>query len=156
MKKNLDSWLSEYSSAHQNSFNIAIHKVAVPLILVSTTGLSTYLGKGFLPEVKLLSGGNLLILAMMIWYAFIDRRLPRVMAPLLFLAAAITTYLDRSYGSLLGPLNLVIFVLSWVAQFIGHQKEGNNPSFFSQVQFLLIGPVWIMVTLRRRFGDTDI
>ena len=156
MKKSLNDWLDEYSKAHQNSANITIHKVAVPLILISTTGLLTYLGKGLLPEVKLLSGGNILIFAMLIWYATVDRRLPRIMAPFLFLAAATTTYIDRTYSDLLGPLNLVVFILSWIAQFIGHQREGNKPSFFRQVQFLLIGPVWIMVSLRRRLGDVNI
>ena len=38
---------------------------------------------------------------------------------------------------------LAIFVVGWIAQFIGHEIEGQRPSFFTDVQFLLIGPLWI-------------
>ena len=39
---------------------------------------------------------------------------------------------------------LTIFVVSWIIQFIGHEIEGKKPSFLKDVQFLLIGPAWLM------------
>jgi uncharacterized membrane protein YGL010W len=46
----------------------------------------------------------------------------------------------------------VLFVLAWVGQFIGHRIEGKRPSFFQDLQFLLIGPLWLLADLYRRLG----
>jgi len=39
---------------------------------------------------------------------------------------------------------LVLFVLAWIGQFIGHKIEGKKPSFFDDLKFLLIGPIWLL------------
>jgi uncharacterized membrane protein YGL010W len=46
----------------------------------------------------------------------------------------------------------ILFVLAWIGQFIGHGIEGQRPSFFKDVQFLMIGPLWLMAALYRRAG----
>jgi uncharacterized membrane protein YGL010W len=48
--------------------------------------------------------------------------------------------------------SIAIFVLAWIGQFIGHHLEGKKPSFFKDVQFLLIGPIWLIGALFRSFG----
>ncbi len=48
------------------------------------------------------------------------------------------------------PAMAAIFAVAWVFQFIGHQVEGAKPSFFKDVQFLLIGPLWLMSFVYRR------
>ena len=40
-------------------------------------------------------------------------------------------------------MSVAVFVIAWILQFIGHKIEGKKPSFFKDVQFLLIGPAWI-------------
>jgi uncharacterized membrane protein YGL010W len=47
---------------------------------------------------------------------------------------------------------LVIFVIAWIGQFAGHALEGKRPSFFKDVQFLLIGPLWLVAAAYRRVG----
>ncbi len=37
-----------------------------------------------------------------------------------------------------------LFFIGWVAQFVGHHVEGKKPSFVEDLQFLLIGPLWIV------------
>lgn len=37
-----------------------------------------------------------------------------------------------------------LFVLGWVFQFIGHAIEGNQPAFFKNPVYLLIGPLWLL------------
>ncbi len=44
---------------------------------------------------------------------------------------------------------LALFVAGWVFQFIGHWIEGNQPAFFRNPVYLLIGPLWIV---RRALG----
>ena len=46
-------------------------------------------------------------------------------------------------------LSLGLFVVGWVFQFIGHAIEGNQPAFFKNPLYLLVGPVWL---LRRAAG----
>jgi uncharacterized membrane protein YGL010W len=48
--------------------------------------------------------------------------------------------------------SLTIFVVAWIGQFIGHAVEGKRPSFFKDVQFLLIGPLWLVAALYRKLG----
>ena len=50
--------------------------------------------------------------------------------------------------------SLVIFVLAWIGQFIGHLFEGKRPSFFKDLQFLLIGPLWLVAAAYRRLSVT--
>jgi uncharacterized membrane protein YGL010W len=46
----------------------------------------------------------------------------------------------------------VIFVVGWIGQFIGHAIEGKRPSFMKDIQFLLIGPLWLLGHLYRKLG----
>ena len=47
---------------------------------------------------------------------------------------------------------LALFVAAWVGQFAGHKIEGKKPSFFKDLQFLLIGPIWLLGFVYRRLG----
>ena len=48
--------------------------------------------------------------------------------------------------------SIVIFVIAWIGQFVGHAFEGKRPSFFKDLQFLLIGPLWLLAAAYRRFS----
>jgi len=47
---------------------------------------------------------------------------------------------------------LIVFVLAWVGQFYGHKVEGKKPSFLKDLQFLLIGPAWLLGFIYRKLG----
>jgi uncharacterized membrane protein YGL010W len=38
----------------------------------------------------------------------------------------------------------LVFGVAWIGQFIGHHIEGKKPSFFKDLFFLLIGPLWVL------------
>jgi uncharacterized membrane protein YGL010W len=44
----------------------------------------------------------------------------------------------------------VVFVVAWVGQFIGHHIEGRRPSFFTDLVYLMIGPVWVLAKAYRK------
>ena len=44
-------------------------------------------------------------------------------------------------------VSAIIFIAAWVGQFWGHQIEGQKPSFLKDLQFLLIGPLWVVKKL---------
>jgi uncharacterized membrane protein YGL010W len=39
---------------------------------------------------------------------------------------------------------LVLFIVGWAFQFIGHLVEGNQPAFFRNPMYLLVGPWWLV------------
>lgn len=39
---------------------------------------------------------------------------------------------------------VIIFTIAWIGQFIGHKIEGKKPSFLEDIQYLLIGPAWLL------------
>ena len=39
---------------------------------------------------------------------------------------------------------LGLFVLGWILQFVGHAIEGNQPAFFKNPVYLLVGPLWLL------------
>jgi len=50
----------------------------------------------------------------------------------------------------LWQIAVAIFIVAWVGQFVGHHIEGKRPSFFKDIQFLLIGPVWLLADVYKR------
>ena len=47
----------------------------------------------------------------------------------------------------LAIVSVVIFIVAWIGQFYGHKVEGKKPSFIKDLQFLLIGPLWVLKKL---------
>ena len=52
----------------------------------------------------------------------------------------------------LWKVSLIIFVIAWIGQFIGHEIEGKKPSFLQDIQFLLIGPAWLLSFIYKKLG----
>ena len=48
-------------------------------------------------------------------------------------------------------LSLLVFIIAWAGQFIGHHIEKKRPSFLKDIQFLLIGPLWLLSFIYRKF-----
>ncbi len=62
-------------------------------------------------------------------------------------------YIIESY--IPAPLWLVcvmLFVAVWIGQFYGHKVEGKKPSFLKDLQFLMIGPMWLMSFIYGKMG----
>lgn len=39
---------------------------------------------------------------------------------------------------------LGLFIVGWILQFVGHAIEGNQPAFFRNPIYLLVGPLWLV------------
>ena len=50
------------------------------------------------------------------------------------------------------PVCVTLFVVAWVFQFIGDRIEGKKPSFFEDVQYLWVGPLFVLSLLFRKVG----
>ncbi|NUN05470.1 MAG: DUF962 domain-containing protein [Bdellovibrio sp.] len=136
--KTLEQWFAEYGESHQNRTNQAIHKVCVPLIFFSVVGFLLLIPYSLGP----IRAGELIIALALGWYLTLGPKAFVLMfAQLLVCYAAFYAMGHVAYQLI--PL-LVIFVLAWIGQFVGHQIEGKKPSFFKDLQFLLIGPLWVL------------
>lgn len=59
---------------------------------------------------------------------------------------------QKTGGPALWLVCLAIFVLSWIGQFVGHKVEGKKPSFVDDLKFLLIGPIWLLHLMLKKFS----
>lgn len=139
----LDSLLNEYAESHQNSLNKAIHYVCVPLIYFSIVGmlynlkLSDWMGM----EIRWV---YLILALVMIYYARLKFQLMLIMLAFSILCIAGIGCVEYFKLAPTFYFSFTIFVLAWIGQFYGHKVEGKKPSFLKDLQFLLIGPAWIL------------
>lgn len=47
---------------------------------------------------------------------------------------------------------LSVFIVTWILQFVGHKIEGKKPSFLKDLQFLLVGPIWLLSFILKKIG----
>jgi uncharacterized membrane protein YGL010W len=94
-----------------------------------------------------LNGASLVALAAFFYYWVLSRPLALGMALVLLATLGLCAWLEPQIA--LGRWSLGLFTIAWIGQFIGHRIEGRKPSFFKDLQFLLIGPLWILAKLSR-------
>ncbi len=154
--RRIDALLEEYGESHQNATNKMIHWICVPLIFFSIVGLIASIPSGpvqrFLGENPYANWALVVLVLVLIYYVTLS--IPLTFGMMLF--ALVCLYAARLIGQLdIAPLwlvSLIIFVVAWIGQFYGHKVEGKKPSFFKDVQFLLIGPAWLMHFVYRKLG----
>lgn len=150
--RTIQNWLDEYSESHQNPLNKTIHWICVPSIVFS---IVLMLWSIPVPDWILKTGLNYAYFAMIlavIYYALLSPTLAIGMAILFALAGFIAQAIALSTNYPLWGIGLILFVLAWIGQFYGHSVEGKKPSFLKDIQFLLIGPVWLLHIIYTRLG----
>ncbi|MFT7461226.1 MAG: YGL010W-like membrane protein [Planctomycetota bacterium] len=151
--KTIEQWLDEYNESHQNRINKILHWICVPLIMLSLLGLlwSVSIPVGIDNLSFSLNWAIVLMVFALIYYFLIS---PKLTLGMLLVSATMFLVL-KALSSLHTPLwliSVVIFILAWIGQFIGHKYEGKSPSFFKDLQFLLIGPLWLLSFIYRKLG----
>ena len=134
----VDQLLGEYAESHRNPTNRIIHKFCVPLIVYSTLGLLWWVH----PYVAI---GSMLFAVG--YYLRLSWPFALAMGVLSGLMAWSFPLIPAAW---LLPVMAGIWIVAWVTQFIGHEIEGKKPSFFRDVFFLLIGPLWCLAPIFRK------
>ncbi|MFK3740310.1 DUF962 domain-containing protein [Massilia sp. TN1-12] len=138
--RTIDVLLARYADSHRNPTNERIHFVCVPVIVFTLLGI--------LWSIHPLAA--VAACAAALWYYL---RLSRPFAlGMLALALAMLAVLALLPPLAVLPLSIAVFVVAWIGQFIGHQIEGKKPSFLDDLRFLLIGPLFVLGFLYRRFN----
>lgn len=154
--RKIEQLLAEYGESHQNETNKAIHWVCVPLIFMSVLGLLASIPSGslttLLGQSPYANWAGVALVLVLIYYVSLS--VPLAVGMMLFgaLCIFILQRLDAFQFAPLWLLSIVIFVVAWIGQFYGHKVEGKKPSFLKDIQFLLIGPAWLMHFIFKKIG----
>ncbi len=151
--RTLNQWLNEYGESHTNETNKLIHWICVPAIFFSITGL-LYCIKlpWFINENLELNVAMIVLLLTTIYYLSLS--IPIGLGMLIFgiFCLAVCYIVETFFPLQLWLFSIIIFIAAWIGQFYGHKVEGKKPSFFKDIQFLLIGPMWLMSFLYKKIG----
>jgi len=145
-------WLEEYGASHRNPLNKALHWICVPLIVWSLIGLLWSLPAPGRAQLEYANWASYAVAAAVLYYAALSMPLALGVLPVLAAMLCSVDALSQLSHTPLWAVSAAVFALAWLGQFIGHAIEGKRPSFFKDVQFLLIGPIWLLAALYRRAG----
>ena len=137
--RRVDQLLAHYGASHRHPVNELIHFIAIPLIMLSLVGLIFALHP---------VAAYLFIAASMVYYV----RLSLVFLITMLGVSAAMLALVHAMGEQRLALCGAIFVVAWIFQFIGHKLEGKKPSFFEDIQYLWVGPLFVLSKLFEKLG----
>ena len=149
--KSIQQWFDEYAESHQNATNQKLHFINVPIIYFSIIGLFMSINPIFLQEKINLNNplienwATILLIFILTFYL----RLSFAVFLKMFVFSVISVignyYIQQSFNLLY--VSIFLFIIAWIGQFYGHKLEGKKPSFFKDLQFLLIGPPWVFTKM---------
>ncbi len=151
--RKIDNLLTEYGESHKNKTNKAIHWICIPLIFFSIFGLIRCIPiPAFFEQIPYLNWASIILALALIYYLSLS--FPLFLGFLVWSTIVITgnEYLYAQGSTFLLIFSIITFVLAWIGQFIGHDIEGKKPSFLKDLQFLLIGPAWLMHFILKKMG----
>jgi len=156
--RKIDHLLSVYGESHQNHLNKLIHWICVPIIMFTllgliwnlpSQGLSSILGQN---RPEWLNWSTLILIPITLYYLRLSFSLFAGMSVIAVLFTLGHLYLSQM-GTAYHLLSCTaLFVAAWIGQFYGHKVEGKKPSFLQDLQFLLIGPAWLLHFVYKKSG----
>ncbi len=146
--------LDEYGESHRNPTNKLIHWICVPVIVWTVIALlwTAPFPAALQSDVIPVNWATIVLALVQIYYFSLSARLATGVLLFNIFLLWLTSIVGQASPWPLWLVAVVLFVVAWTGQFIGHVIEGKRPSFFKDVQFLLIGPAWLMSWLYKKLG----
>ena len=144
--------MNQYTADHLNPTNQLVHVICVPAIVWSVSAMlwAIPVPAGYFQP------GTWCAVAMFLAWAYywqLSRKLAVGMLVFFMAALLLNRWIMIDFGmKALLWLGIGVFVIAWIAQFIGHKVEGKRPSFLTDMVYLLVGPLWTLNKLYRRIG----
>ncbi|RNA62112.1 DUF962 domain-containing protein [Chryseobacterium nematophagum] len=153
--RKIDLLFAEYSESHKNPTNKLIHWICVPLIFWTVLGFIS-----FIPSPHICSSyygcisivSIIAILLVAIFYIRLSFLIGIIMVLVMLLMEHFTYAINIHFRKQAWLVYLGVFIITWILQFIGHKVEGKKPSFLKDIQFLLIGPIWLLSFILKKLG----
>jgi len=153
--RKIDLLLAEYGESHRNSTNKFIHWICVPLIFWTILGFISYIPAPniYLKYFGFLSIASFIALVLVtIFYFRLSWRIAIIMIFVMLLMEHFVSLANITFKTKSWLFYLAIFIITWILQFVGHKIEGKKPSFLKDLQFLLIGPIWLLSFILKKLG----
>jgi len=153
--RKIDHLFSEYAESHQNSTNKTIHWICVPLIFWSILGFISLIPSPhiFIEYFGMISIVSLVAIFLVTFFYFrLSWRIALIMVFIMLLMEHLVYFINIEFQHKWWICFLSVFVLSWIGQFYGHKIEGKKPSFLKDLQFLLVGPIWLLHFILKKLG----
>ncbi len=148
--RKIDVLFNTYAESHQNPTNKFIHWICIPLIMFSAIGFLS-----LIPELSDINWAVIVLAYLVIHVMSMSFPLGIGFGLIGFLMIYLSMHFqDYCVMYSIEPWKaiLFIFIAAWIGQFIGHKIEGKKPSFFQDLHFLLIGPLWLLHFIYRKIG----
>ncbi|MEO9004977.1 MAG: Mpo1-like protein [Ginsengibacter sp.] len=142
--KTVNEWLNEYGESHKNDINKLIHWLCVPAIFFSIVGLLYTIKLPWIINTLSINVAIVVVLLITLYYLQFSISLGIGMFIFGVLCLFLCYLIEKFIPVSLWLVSVIIFVIAWIGQFYGHKVEGKKPSFLKDIQFLLIGPMWLM------------
>jgi uncharacterized membrane protein YGL010W len=137
-QRRVDALIAHYQQSHRHPVNERIHCIAVPLIMWSLVGLLWAVHPVLM---------GIFLLSSLLYYGRLSWRAAWVMS--LWTSVVLLTL--HWLAAQMALVCAAVFVLAWIAQFMGHVLEGRKPSFLEDLQYLWVGPLFVVTVLAQHF-----
>jgi len=150
--KTIQQWLDEYGESHQNDTNKTIHWICVPAIFFSIVGLLYGIKLPVTISGMQLNVAMLVLGLVTVYYLSLSKTLWIGLLLFAVLCLWFCHLIEKSNYIQLWLCSVIVFIVAWIGQFYGHKVEGKKPSFLKDIQFLMIGPAWLMSSIYKKMG----
>ena len=152
--KSITQWLEEYGVSHKNKTNKIIHYLCVPTIYMTVFGLFWSIPFPIADMPMWVNWSTVIAIPAMFFYFSLSFTVGLGMTLFSVLVVAFLQWWQLTIADTMSVLvmSVLVFVIAWILQFVGHHIEGKKPSFIKDVQFLLIGPAWILCFVYKKLN----
>jgi len=153
--RKIDLLFAEYAESHRNATNKLIHWICVPLIFWTILGFisiipSRAIGFRYIGEISYVS--FVAIGLVTLFYMRLSVLISVIMFLVMILMESFAYGVNIRFKGDSWMVYLSVFIATWILQFVGHKIEGKKPSFLKDLQFLLVGPIWLLSFVLKKLG----
>ncbi|WP_294322278.1 Mpo1-like protein [uncultured Chryseobacterium sp.] len=153
--RKIDLLFAEYAESHRNATNKLIHWICVPLIFWTILGFisiipSKSIGFRYIGEISYVSFAAIALVT--IFYMRLSVLISLMMFFVMILMESFAYGINIRFKGDSWMVYLSVFIATWILQFVGHKIEGKKPSFLKDLQFLLVGPIWLLSFILKKLG----
>ncbi|BEV02634.1 DUF962 domain-containing protein [Chryseobacterium gambrini] len=153
--RKIDLLFAEYAESHRNSTNKLIHWICVPLIFWTILGFislipSKSIGFRYIGEISYVSFAAIALVT--VFYTRLSFLIGLIMFFVMILMESFAYGINIRFEEKSWMVYLAVFIVTWIFQFVGHKIEGKKPSFLKDLQFLLVGPIWLLSFILKKLG----
>ncbi|MGE4513546.1 Uncharacterized membrane protein YGL010W [Chryseobacterium taeanense] len=153
--RKIDLLFAEYSESHRNSTNKLIHWICVPLIFWTILGFISLIPSKSICFIYIGCISYISIAAMAlvtIFYMRLSFTVSLIMLIIMIIMESFAYGINIRFRENSWLVYLSVFIITWILQFLGHKIEGKKPSFLKDLQFLLVGPIWLLSFILKKLG----